>query len=213
MEDKLATGPVVSRDIDFLGNTSDLKRAGNLLGGRVHVAGWQRRTPLAGAAMFLDSEGHKRRLDFLDSVYGMNSEDIRTTAIEIDLLADEGRQVPVWVMHPERCMESRVHNSGLANKQTDLAWRQLEASIACAQAFSRLLLDERGEAAIRDVLKLNERIFSFAQEEQCSKLAADRGIEVFDAVLDEERLPEKFRTFRLPQMRDRIRAMRERRAS
>jgi hypothetical protein len=36
--------------------------------------------------MFLDSDGHKRRLDFLESVYGMNSEDIRTTAIEIDRL-------------------------------------------------------------------------------------------------------------------------------
>lgn len=207
--DKLTTVPVVSRDIDFLGNTSDLQRAGNLLGGQVQVAGWQRRTPLAGAAMFLDSDGHKRRLDFLESVYGMNSEDIRTTAIEIDLLPGADRQVPVWVMHPERCMESRVHNSGLANKQTDLAWRQLEASIACARAFSRLLLDERGEAAVRDVLKLNERIFRFAQQDRCARLALDRKIEAFDAVLDDERLPEKFRTVRLPQMQDRIRTLRE----
>ncbi len=74
-------------------------------------------------------------------------------------------------------MESRVHNSALANKQTDLAWRQLEASVACARAFSRLLLDERGEAAIRDVLKLNERIFRFAQEDRYSRLAAERGVE------------------------------------
>jgi hypothetical protein len=207
--DKLTTAPVVSRDIDFLGSTADLQRAGNLLGGRVHVAGWQRRTPLAGAAMFLDSDGHKRRLDFLESVYGMNSEDIRTTAIEIDLLPGVCGQVPVWVMHPERCMESRVHNSTLANKQTDLAWRQLEASVACARAFSRLLLDERGEAAIRDVLKLNERIFRFAQEDRCSRLAAERGAEAFDAVLDDERLPEKFRTVRLPQMQKQIRSLRE----
>jgi len=107
-------------------------------------------------------------------------------------------------------MESRVHNSVLANKQTDLAWRQLEASVACARAFSRLLLDERGETAIRDVLKLNERIFRFAQEDRCARLAAERGVEVFDAVLDDERLPEKFRTVRLPQMRERIRSLRER---
>jgi hypothetical protein len=72
------------------------------------------------------------------------------------------------------------------------------------------LLDERGEAAIRDVLKLNERIFRFAQEDRSSKLASDRDIEVFDAVLDDERLPEMFRTVRLSQMRDRIRALRER---
>jgi hypothetical protein len=59
--DDLATAPVVSRDIDFLGNASDLRRAGKLLGGRVHVAGWDDHTPLAGAAMFLDSDGYKGR--------------------------------------------------------------------------------------------------------------------------------------------------------
>jgi hypothetical protein len=143
------------------------------------------------------------------SVYGMNAEDIRQTAIEAELVIDEDRQVNVWIMHPERCMESRVHNSALANKQTDLAWRQLRASILCARAFSQLLLDERGEVAVRDVLKLNERIFHFAQEDRCSKLASDRGIEAFDTVLDDERLPEKFRTVRLPQMRERIRVMRQ----
>jgi len=160
--------------------------------------------------MFLDSDGRKRRLDFLENVYGMNSDDIRSTAIEVDLLLGQGRQVPVWVMHPERCLESRVHNSALPNKQTDLAWRQLGASICSARAFSRLLLDERGEAAVRDVLNLNERIFRFAQGDRCARLALDRDIEAFDAVLDDERLPEKFRTVSLPQMRDRIRALRRR---
>jgi hypothetical protein len=112
-------------------------------------------------------------------------------------------------MHPERCMESRVHNRVLPKKQTDLAWRQLRASIPCARAFSQLLLDERGDAAIRDVLKLNERVFRFAQEDQCSRLASDRGIETLDAVLDDDRLPEKFRTVRPPQMQKQIRSLRE----
>ncbi len=195
---------VASRDIDLLGSVTDLHRAGKLLGGRVSVAGWRRHTPLTGVAIFLDDDGHERRLDVLDSAYGMNSEDVRNTAIEIELLLDEEQQVAVWVMHPERVMESRVHNSDLANKQTDLAWRQLRASILCARAFSELLLDERGEAAVRDVLNLNERIFQFAQHDRCARLARDRQIEVFDAVLDDERLPERFRTVRLPQMRERI---------
>jgi hypothetical protein len=47
--DGLATALVLSRDIDFLGDTADLQRARNLLG-RVYVAGWKCRTPLAGAA-------------------------------------------------------------------------------------------------------------------------------------------------------------------
>ena len=200
---------VASRDIDLLGNSSDLRQSAELLDARVRVAKWEDRTPLTGVAIFLDSEGRERRLDVMASVYGLNAEDIRQTAIEAELVIGEDRRVNVWIMHPERCMESRVHNSVLANKQTDLAWRQLRASILCARAFSQLLLDERGEAAVRDVLKLNERIFRFAQEDRCSKLASDRGIEAFNAVLDEERLPEKFRTVRLPQMQDRIRAIRE----
>ena len=57
---------MVSRDIDFLGGAADLQRAGELFGGRVRVAGWEDHTPLVGAAMFLDSDGHKRRLDFLE---------------------------------------------------------------------------------------------------------------------------------------------------
>ncbi len=201
---------VASRDIDLLGNPADLRQSAELLGARVRVAKLEDRTPLTGVAIFLDSEGRERRLDVMASIYGMNAEDIRRTAIEAELLVDGDRQVNVWIMHPERCMESRVNNSDLSNKQTDLAWRQLRASILCARAFSQLLLDERGEAAIRDVLKLNERIFRFAQEDRCSKLASDRGIEAFDAVLDDKRLPERFRAVRLPQMQERIRTARER---
>ncbi len=163
---------VASRDIDLLGNSADLRQSAALLNARVRVATFEDRTPLTGVAIFLDNEGHERRLDVMASVYGMNSDDIRQTAIEAELLVDEDRRVNVWIMHPERCMESRVHNSVLSNKQTDLAWRQLRASILCARAFSQLLLDERGGAAIRDVLKLNERIFRFAQDERCSKLAS-----------------------------------------
>jgi hypothetical protein len=55
-----------------------------------------------------------------------------------------------------------------------------------------------------------ERIFRFAQTDRCECLARDLGIEVFDAVLDDKRLPEKFRAIRLPQMRAGIRRLRER---
>ncbi len=210
LDGRLTPAQIISGDIDFLGNAADVQLAADLLGGRARLTRWEDRTTLTGVAIFLDSDGHERRLDFLQSPYGMNAEDVRNTAIEIDLVLPASRQVPVWVMHPERCMESRVHNSALANKQTDLAWRQLRASILCARAFSQLLLDERGDAVIRDVLKLNERIFRFAQEERSARLAHHRDIEVFDAVLDDERLPEKFRTVRLPQMRERIETLRQR---
>jgi hypothetical protein len=209
----VSTARVVSRDLDFLGDEEDVRRVAGLLDGRARVARWEDRTPLAGATLFLDSDGHERRIDFLKSVYGMDAEDIRATAIELDLIPGATLQAPLWVMHPERCMESRVHNSALPNKQTDLAWRQLRASILCARAFSELLLDERGDAAVRDVLNLNERLFRFAQSDRSTRVAREQGIEVFDAVLDDERLPERFGTIRLPQMRVQIRSIRERHRS
>ncbi len=198
---------VASRDIDLLGDASDLRRAAELLGGRARLTRWEDRTTLAGVAIFFDGEGRERRLDVLESAYGMSSQDLRETAVEVDLIFGEDR-VRIWVMHPERCMESRVHNSALPSKQTELAWRQLRASILCARAFSELLLDERGPAGVRDVLNLNERIFRFARGDRCGRLARDLGIEVFDAVLDDERLPENFRAIRLPQMREGIRRLR-----
>ena len=210
LQGHLTPAQVISGDIDFLGNAADVQLAADLLGGRARLTKWEDRTTLAGVAIFLDSDGHERRLDFLNSPYGMSSDDVRNTAIEIDLMLPHQRQVRVWVMHPERCMESRVHNSDLPTKQTELAWRQLRASIPCAHAFSHLLLDERGDAAVRDVLNLNERIFQFAQQTQSANLALHRDIEVFDAVLDDERLGEKFRTVRLPQMREQITALRRR---
>ncbi len=208
LEHAVMPAEVVSSDLDLLGVARDAQRAAELLGGRVYLSRWEDRTPLTGVALFLDGDGHERRLDVMHGIHGMRSDDIRDTAIEVDVRLDDGRRVPVWVMHPERCMESRVYNSVLANKQTDLAWRQLRASILCARAFSELLLDERGKAAVRDVLKLNERVFRFAQADGCVRLALDRGIEVFDAVLEDERLPDEFRMIRLPQMQDRIRALR-----
>lgn len=113
LQGHVTPGQIISSDIDFLGNAADVQLAADLLGGRARLAKWEDRTTLAGVAIFLDSDGHERRLDFLKNPYGMDSDDVRNTAIEIDLDLPADKHVPVWVMHPERCMESRVHNSAL----------------------------------------------------------------------------------------------------
>jgi hypothetical protein len=103
-----------------------------LLDGRVTLAKWEDRTTLAGVAMFVDSNGYERRMDFMQSAYGMNSEDVRNTAVHIDLILADGQTAPVWVMHPERCMESRVHNSVLATS------RPTSRGGSCAHRFFAL---------------------------------------------------------------------------
>jgi hypothetical protein len=121
-----------------------LRHSAQLLGARVRIAKWENRTPLTGVAIFLDSKGHERRLDVMASVYGMNSDDIRRTAIEAELLVDGDRQVHVWVMHPERCMESRIHNSALSNVEYDATGRVVGMTLTNVS----WLLDRDGEITI-----------------------------------------------------------------
>jgi hypothetical protein len=205
----LTAARVVSRDLDLLGDAQHAKRAAELLGGGAHIATWENHTPLSGVVIFVDRRGHRRRLDVMHSVHGMRSDDLRETALELDVLLADGRRFPVWVMHPERTMESRVHNSSLPNKQTELAFRQLRASILCARAFSELLLDER--AAVRDVLNLNERVFRFAlRDRDARQLAVVHEIDCFGAVLADERLGPQFAERRFPQMQAQIAAVRQR---
>ena len=201
---------VASKDIDFQGSSTLLAQAAALLGGDLRVPSIDHFTPIIGIVTFLDSDGYERQLDLLDRPYGLQPADITASAIPVEVSRPDGTILHLSVMHPERCMESRVQNTNLPNKQTGLAWRQLRASITCTRAFSAELLDA---GRTRDVLKLNERIFRFAQEQRSARLALDKDIEVFDAVLDDERLPDKFRTIRLPQMQERIRALRERRST
>jgi len=166
--DRLPAGgveQVTSRDIDFLGGKGDVQRAAQLLDATLTLKkGWRdRANPLVGVATFVDSSDHLRRLDFLERVHGLQADDIRKTAIEIEV-EYAGGTIDLWVMHPERCLESRVRNSELPNKQTPLAYKQLEASILCARAFNELLLDDEGDAGAVAVRHLIERIFELASQ-------------------------------------------------
>lgn len=208
LEDRLPrslTQEIASRDIDLLGERAIVQRAAELLDARVTLSrGWQdRMNPLVGVATFLDSEDQERRIDFLDRVHGLHADDIRETAIPVDITASDGA-LRLWVMHPHRCLESRVRNAELASKQTALAYRQIEASILCARAFATLLLDEAGEDGVVAVPKLSERIFTLAHTATGLGLFRDRGIDVTEAVIADERLPTMFLMRRLPQLRQRL---------
>jgi hypothetical protein len=206
--DNLEASRVASNDLDFQGSKALLAQAAKLLGGEARIPSIDHFTPVVGIVTFLDSDGYERQLDLLDRPYGLQPADVADSAIPLEISKPDGTILRLSVMHPERCMESRVQNTALPNKQTELASRQLRASIVCARAFSSELLNA---GRTRDVLNLNERIFRFAEGDRSVRLALERDIEVFDAILDDERLPEKFRTVRLPQMRDRLRTLRQKR--
>jgi hypothetical protein len=91
-----------------------------------------------------------------------------------------------------------------ASYDTEQGRKQLRASILCAHEFLRDVLDGNLDAPdpSRTVLKLNERVFRFAmRDHDARELYRSRGIDPAGALLDHDRLPQAFRTKRLPQMR------------
>lgn len=200
------TEPVTSKDIDFEGGVQAVRRAGELLSGRVKIATIDDHTPNTGLVMFVDSTGVDREIDFIDAPLGLDHRDVRDTAVQL-MLPDEKRDatIPLWVMHPERCMESRVVNAIDLRKTQPLALRQLRASVTCARLWSQVILDNEDvpeDERVRAVLRLNERIFKKCiRDKRFRDVVLDHGVNPFDAILvDDPRLPDQLRERRYPQM-------------
>lgn len=132
------------------------------------------------------------------------ADDVRDTAVRV-ASAPDTMPFGIWVMHPERVMESRIYNVQILRHDDDHAIAQLRASIAIAREWSRLLLGDESipeSDRVRAVLRLNERIFRRCLDDlHFRALYRDRAIDPFAAVLeDDARLPDAFRQTRYPQM-------------
>jgi hypothetical protein len=203
-----AFAPLASKDIDFEGSARAVQRTASLLGARMQLASMDDHTPNTGIVMFVDADGIEREIDFIDQPLGLRARDIRDTAVRLIVPGDGARnEAPVWVMHPERCMESRIYNAQILHKTDELAMRQLAVSIVCAREWSRYLLDDDSSPErVRAVLRINERIFRKCLRDMHFRAGElTLGIDPFKAVLVEHPvLPAQFRERRYPQMREQI---------
>lgn len=197
--------PLTSKDIDFCGNISAVKTCAERLGGKARLAGMDRATPVLGVVYYVDSAQHERKIDFVGNAFGkgLDYEKIRELAITVEL--DETGTFQV--MHPIHNLESRTHNvAGLPDQYNNpLGLTQLRTSIVCARAFLRTILDSEEPNGVRHVLNLNTRIFKFAAyDTHALAVHRDHGIDVFEALLVDQRLPEKFRDKGYPLWVDRL---------
>jgi len=205
---------VASKDIDFEGSAAAARRAAQLLGGEVMIPPPREPSPMTGTVTFVDADGIDRSLDFIDAPRGLDAEDVRATAIRVELsMPSRDDRAVLWVMHPERCMESRIYNTIDLGRDDELGLSQLEVSVPVTRRWSQSLLEDRTieeRRRQRAVLDLNERIFQLCSEDRCF-LAIHRryGVDPFEAVLADPRLPEDFLTKRYSQMRERLAEIRQ----
>lgn len=201
--------PVTSKDIDFEGSAASARRAARILGAKAMIPSPREPSPMTGTVAFVDADGVDRTLDFIEAPRGLDAEDVRETAIRVELkMPSRADAVTLWVMHPERCMESRIYNTIELGRDDEFGLAQLQVSVPIARRWSQgILEDERIEERRRQraVLDLNERIFDLCCRDRCF-LAVHRqySVDAFEAVLVDSRLPEAFLSKRYPQMRKRL---------
>ena len=204
-----ASAPYASKDVDFCGSRAAVLECARRLGGRALLPVDFDPTPNSGQLVFVDAEGHERVIDFLQQPFGLDAGDVLRTSLPVDALDEAGRPTGARfrVMHPERCMESRVHNcGGLPGYDTPRALVQLRASIVCAREFVSDLLRM---GRVRPALDLAERVFHLCHDHLHAREVYVRfGVDPFDAVVPDARLPAAFCETRYPQMVARLTARR-----
>ncbi|HTR73679.1 MAG TPA: hypothetical protein VMH33_00280 [Solirubrobacterales bacterium] len=198
---------VASKDIDFEGSAEAARIAAALLDAKLMVPSPREPSPITGVVTFTDADGFDRTLDFIGSPRGLDAEDVRETAVRVRLDAPPA-EASFWVMHPGRCMESRIYNTIELRRDDPLGLDQLRVSVPVARRWSKAIVDDDAldpDEGVRAVLSLNERIFEKCCNDRCFRAVYERhGIDPFDAVLLDDRLPQAFQGKRYPQMVSRL---------
>lgn len=191
--------PYTSKDIDFAGGPQDVEAIAARVRGRAWLTPPFDPSPNAGVVSFPGPSGEEQQIDILRVVHGLNLTEVDALARPIEETSD-GTTVRFRVMHPVHCLESRASNvAELPDYNTPQAVNQLRASVICAREFLREIL---AAGATRATLDLNERIYKFRRYNSAAAVVLrDHQVDVFEAVINEEGLPEEFRAIRYPQMR------------
>jgi len=193
-----------SQDLDFVGNRRVVARCADLLGGEAKYPDRFDNTPHTGIVLFRDSQGYRRQLDVLSSLFAISGEDVRQRAIPIG---------DVLVLHPLQALQDKV--AGLGRLRSDeMATRQAGVAVAAVRQFVCLLLDHEDVSEgdrMRQAHRINRAVFDLACGADGIRAYESFGVDVLGAVVEDHPLiPEAARTKDYPRRRARVDAKRDR---
>ena len=172
-------------------------------------------TPNSAVVVFVDDDGVKRGIDFLDKPYGLDKDAVFRVAQQFDVNDQSGRPTGASfrVMTPLHCLMSRVCNTAeLPDYDTPHALNQLRVSVLVLHAFIETVVlepsDPRGGP--RTALKIINQLYKFCHNRvEALKVFAEYNIDAFEAA-PSSGLGVEYEERGYPQYIERLRARRER---
>jgi hypothetical protein len=188
-----AASPYTSKDIDFYGGAAQVERCASLLGATHRV--YTPSDATASAGYVTTTEGVQ--IDFVHSPKGLKPSEIMRRSVSFP---------SVRVMHPIHVMISRAANVVHIPRTDTHSLDQLRAARYVVREFIRRDVLQRG--AIKFARKLNEEAFDVVISDDGLTVWGQYAIDLFEAVLPDAELGERFTTIRYPQMRIRLTSLR-----
>jgi len=186
----------VTRDVDFIGSAD----AARIIQAALSNKNWKFEQITPGALspvtahLTLQTENGVKEIDFLGSIVGLHTDDVRKRAVPLKL--PDG--FVLTVLHPLDVLASRLHNlAEIPEKRNDQAVAQAELAISIAGAFLRDTAAQRTE---RELFNQIERIGIIARNDGVAAICRESGFDVLSCVPIDQITNENFKTTRWPQI-------------
>lgn len=186
----------VTRDADFLGSVD----AALIIKGALSNKDWKFEQVRSGALspvtaqLTLQTEDGIKEIDFLASIVGLNTDDVRNRAVPLAL--PDGSVVTV--LHPLDVLASRLHNlAEIPEKRNDKGVAQAELAISIAGEFLRDTLAHRTE---RELFNQIERIRIIATNDKIASICRQYALDVLSCVPLDQITNENFKNLRWPKI-------------
>jgi hypothetical protein len=187
----------VTRDVDFIGSADTALIVKSALSNKDWKFEQVRPGALSSATaqLTLQTEDGIKEIDFLGSIIGLHTDDIRNRAVPLEL-AD--RSV-VTVLHPLDVLASRLYNlAEIPEKRNDKGVAQAQMAISMAREFMRDTIAHRTE---RELFNQIERIKIILMNDAIASICHEYALDVLSCVPLDQITNENFKARRWPQIK------------
>lgn len=210
---------LTTNDLDFLGSSKiALEVAAELGTSAPRIPDPHDPTPSSGVIDLGEGGLDEERVDFVSYVQGPGDR-VAQAAVTIDienLIGRPGETIPVRIMHPMHCLESKLANRVTLGRTSVPAQTQLEATVPILREFVSEMLaagngDHRSTAARMAVDALGHLAHYLRSDQsgkQADKLMARDPLSILRHFAQDDRLPLPFREHNLARPIARIEEMR-----